>query len=90
MQVWRPHMTSGTSRLARLAAAAALSGGVGGSGGEGGAAALGPPMIVTYRLSGLDGEATEPVVKTLGGAGADQKVCPGCRATSLSSCVRSL
>jgi hypothetical protein len=69
-----------------------MSGGVGGSGGNSGEgpAALGPPMIITYRLSGLDGEATEPVVKTLGGAGADQKVsdvmCHVTRAATLPPC----
>ncbi len=62
VQVWQPFIATGTNRLARYAAAMAASG-----------SAAQPPMVVTFRLSGLDGEATETVVKTLTGAGDQQK-----------------
>ncbi len=53
--VWKPHVAAGGGgRRAgpRARAAGTVSGDAG-------------PMVVVYRLAGLDGEATEPVVKTL-------------------------
>lgn len=83
-QVWRPYLANGaqgpgrgrlggrlTAALSRLAAMS-VAAGSSGSSAEGGGSSGGPllPMLVTYRLSGLDGEATEPVVKTLGEGGS--------------------
>uniref|UniRef100_A0A061SA67 E3 ubiquitin-protein ligase UBR4 n=1 Tax=Tetraselmis sp. GSL018 TaxID=582737 RepID=A0A061SA67_9CHLO len=48
-RVWRANLISGQQGGGRLA--------------EG--SAEGPPMLVTYRLQGLDGEATEPMVSEL-------------------------
>eukprot|EP00884_Botryococcus_braunii_P020806 jgi/Botrbrau1/7409/Bobra.0112s0009.1 len=52
------------------------------SGNRGECDLIGPPMVITYRLPGLDGEATEPVVRETGGgscgeAGTRGGVC-GC------------
>ncbi|KIY93799.1 E3 ubiquitin-protein ligase UBR4, partial [Monoraphidium neglectum] len=47
------------------------SGARGGRRGGGGSAGAGSVMAITFRLSGLDGEATEPVVKQLPAADAD-------------------
>lgn len=60
--VWKPHLASGAFGASQLVSRALRSALQHASDGR-------TPMVVTYRLSGLDGEATEPVVKSLASGG---------------------
>lgn len=78
--VWRPSAEAqelqsvGLSRRVglRRGRGAAVSARRGGSAGHAGPRSGNPPMIVMYRLSGLDGEATEPMVDSLPAAKKSQ------------------
>jgi hypothetical protein len=75
--VWRPHVAAGGARR-------------GGRARAGPAASGGPdpgPMVVVYRLAGLDGEATEPVVR--GGRGARFSLRGGVPCSSRCAPMRS-